>query len=82
VVRRDGTFQYWFTISERSYDKRTGASAEISEDMSGRWSWRVTHSAGQERGSTSSQKAARAAVRRYVRGLDSKPDRQLHLFNK
>ena len=82
VVRRDGTLQKWWTLREFSRDKRTSAVAEVHESTGG-WAWKVTHSIGTFRGSSTNQKGARAAARRCVRKLpsaDTKPDRQLDLF--
>jgi hypothetical protein len=80
-MRRDDTLRRWTSLRERSYDKRTGASAEVFEDDGEIWVWRVHHSRPAH-GEASSRKSARAAARRHVRSLDSKPDRQLHLFTK
>lgn len=81
-MRRDDTLRYWWTLQERSHDSRTGAVAELLETAGG-WAWRVTYPGGAARGTSTSQKGARAAARRYVRSLPSvavKPDRQLPLF--
>lgn len=77
-VRRDDTLRYWFPVRERGHDKRTGAVVEVLERANDRWEWIVTTTG--KRGECSSRKGARAAARRYVRTLESKPDRQLSLF--
>lgn len=81
-MRRDDTLRRWWTLQERSLDKRTGALAQVSQNESNGWDWRVFHAAP-SRGHASSRKSARSAARRYVRSLpsvDAKPDRQLPLF--
>jgi hypothetical protein len=80
-VRRDDTLRSWTTLSEQSYDKRTGAVVFVSQHA-GRWMWKVSHADGTKTGHSSSRKSARAAARRYVRSLNAKPNRQLHLFAK
>lgn len=79
MSRRDDTLRVWSTLRECSYDKRTGASAEVHEHGEG-WSWRVSHAGDRVSGRCSSRKSARAAARKYVRSLDAKPEKQLKLF--
>jgi hypothetical protein len=81
-MRRDDTLRVWTTLSEQSYDRRTEAAVFICQHVSDRWMWRVLSAGETKTGYSSSRKSARAAARRYVRSLDAKPDRQLHLFTK
>lgn len=78
-MKRDDTLRRWTALRERSYDKRTGAEAEVFEDDGEIWVWRVHHSRPSH-GEASSRKSARAAARRYVRSLTEKPEKQLPLF--
>lgn len=77
---RDGALKNWFTLLERGHDRRTGATAEVSESGTGRWIWRVFHASGAARGESTTRKGARAAARKHVRTLSTKPKRQLDLF--
>lgn len=72
--------RYWFTLEERSYDHRTGASARIKErarregDRPGKhdtvWGWAVVAPGQTTRFDVAqTQHGARAAVRKYVRAL-------------
>ena len=74
-MRRDDTLKHWWTLSERSHDKRTGATAMVTESVGGLWKWGVQHSSGQKLGESTTQKGARAAARRYVRKLPSAPSK-------
>jgi len=84
-VRKDDTFRRWQTLQEDSHDRRTGATAVLTEMANGKWNWKVIRASGTVRGESASQKSARAAARRCVRKLpsaDTKPDRQLDLFGQ
>ncbi len=69
--RGDGCFGYWWTRTEYSNDKRTGALALVEETHCG-WSWTVRTLAKTVRGTSTSQKGARAACRRVARKLSNK----------
>ena len=71
--RSDDTFRYWFTGVEYAADTRTGAHARIKE-VPGGWSWRISDNDGvvTMRGTSTTQKGARAACRKFVRKLPSR----------
>lgn len=80
-MRRDDTLCRWTTLSEQSYDKRTGATVFVCRHVPDGWMWKVNHGGEIKIGHSSSRKYARAAARKYVRTLDTKPEKQLLLFS-
>jgi len=72
MITTEPAFRYWWTESEWSSDRSTGAYARITSTNSG-WKWRVQHATiGILREGTSpSQKGARAACRRAIRKLEA-----------
>lgn len=69
---KEGTFTWWMTREEYAHDRRTGATAMITEGVDG-WKWRVVHNTGRIDGTSTTQKGARAACRRAVRKLKGTP---------
>jgi hypothetical protein len=70
-------FQYWWTDVEWSRDDRTGAYAQVKRLDAHTWLWGVVRPPAKgeavpqhhKRGTSKSQKNARAACRRVVRKL-------------
>lgn len=65
-------FPYWWTREEYATDRRTGAQARIMESTGG-WRWVVADNQMRHEGVSTTQKGARAACRRVVRKLPSRP---------
>ena len=69
-------FRYWWTREEWSRDQDTDAVAMITESVGG-WKWQVALKQGPiQRGTSTSQKGARAACRRVVRKLEKEKNAQ------
>lgn len=72
---RSEIFPYWWTSSERSYDKKTGIRAFIDEIGPDEWRWRVRFPDTELylTGRVKSQKRARAACRSAAKKGPPKP---------
>jgi len=64
-------FTYWWTVEERSHDRRTGTYAVIGA-QGNVWRWQVSEHYVLQEGVSKSQKGARAACRKFVRTLPDK----------
>jgi len=72
MTQDEPDFRYWWTVEEWGRDKRTATIARIREKQRDEWRWFVFDAVGSKllkEGTSTSQKGARAACRRFVRKL-------------